>query len=163
MIFAHEKLSAICVSRYPRVHCLTSSHVRAGEARGWTPQLKRTFITENLHYICGKWRNDKLLFCSVWFLFTSILYHPVNAKTFDTDLVCCCHIINRPSNSYVNLFWKSYTFYQFRFSVRDKRCPDPWGKKIIELRFPQFMKCRVTSSYQFGEISSYEWMIPILF
>ena len=71
IIFPHEKLSAICVSGYPRVRCFTSFHVRAGEARGWTPQPKRTFITENLLYICSKWRNDKLLFCSVWFLFTS--------------------------------------------------------------------------------------------
>ena len=41
-----------------------------GESWYRTPQLKRTFISENLHYICGKWRNEKLLFCSVWFLFT---------------------------------------------------------------------------------------------
>ena len=30
----YKKLSAICVSGYPRVRCFTSSHVRAGEARG---------------------------------------------------------------------------------------------------------------------------------
>ena len=34
MIFAHDKLSAFYVSGYPRVRCFTSSHVRAGEARG---------------------------------------------------------------------------------------------------------------------------------
>ena len=34
MVFAHDKLSAICVNGYPRVRSFTSSRVRAVEARG---------------------------------------------------------------------------------------------------------------------------------